>query len=203
MIDKIKSLMQTDEVVGEVNTKIEELANKIDNLNKTIIDTTSEIADVKNDLKQLKQEHTQLFKDAQVSVQNAHEMLTVFQKEVYDFKLLKSQMQENIIKKFEEEMRDHLKLNTEKLNEDLAQYLDVRKNTDEMVASFLDIKQEAQKLSSISKNIKEADFELNKYAHQLRRSDSEKLQLMRRIEKLEMLISKMRRSKSMQQRVVR
>ena len=49
------------------------------------------------------------------------------------------------------------------------------------------------KFTEISRNIKQGDFELTKYANKLLEADKEKLELMRKIDTLERLISKMRR----------
>jgi len=52
---------------------------------------------------------------------------------------------------------------------------------------------EIEKFTDISKNIRKEDFELTKFARQVLETDREKLELMRRIDTLERLISKTRR----------
>jgi len=63
-----------------------------------------------------------------------------------------------------------------------------------MVAQIKNISTEINKFSDISKNIKKEDYELTKFANQLLDLDKEKLELMRKIDTLERLIAKQRRS---------
>ena len=48
-------------------------------------------------------------------------------------------------------------------------------------------------ISEIGKNIRKEDFELSRFGNQLMQMDKEKLELMRKIDTLERLISRMRR----------
>ena len=53
--------------------------------------------------------------------------------------------------------------------------------------------EEINKFIEISRSIKEEDFELTKFARHLMDMDREKLELMRKIDTLERLVSKIRR----------
>ena len=47
-------------------------------------------------------------------------------KEIYDFKLLKGQLQKKMLDKFEEELKNELKVNVEVLRKDLSDYEEMK-----------------------------------------------------------------------------
>tara|TARA_Y100000310_G_C20413053_1_gene682985 strand:+ start:34 stop:627 length:594 start_codon:yes stop_codon:yes gene_type:complete len=194
MLNKIKTLIKTDEVVNEINEKIESTSSQVSNLKSTIEDLNSTVTSLNIEIKEMKNANEQLMKSSKISVEASHNALNDLRKEIYDFKLLKSQLQNKVLQKFEEELSTHLTVNTTKLSDDLNKYTEIRNNTTNMLETFLAIKTDITKLKSISEGIRSEDFELNKFANQLIAADNEKLNLMRRIEKLEMLISRMRRN---------
>tara|TARA_Y100000310_G_scaffold272984_1_gene288238 strand:+ start:245 stop:838 length:594 start_codon:yes stop_codon:yes gene_type:complete len=194
MIEKFKNLIKTDEVINEINEKIESTSSQVTTLQKNIENLNSTIENLKTELIEMKNNNEELTKSSRISVEASHSVLNDLRKEVYDFKLLKSQIQNKVLQKFEEELSANLTTNTDKLKQDLENYSDIKKSTADMLTTFLDIKTDVTRLKTISQNINAGDFELNKFANQLKSADNEKLALMRRIEKLEMLISRMRRN---------
>ena len=194
MIEKFKNLIKTDEVINEINEKIESTSSQVTTLQKNIENLNSTIENLKTELIEMKNNNEELTKSSRISVEASHSVLNDLRKEVYDFKLLKSQIQNKVLQKFEEELSANLTTNTDKLKRDLENYSDIKKSTADMLTTFLDIKTDVTRLKTISQNINAGDFELNKFANQLKSADNEKLALMRRIEKLEMLISRMRRN---------
>ena len=116
-----------------------------------------------------------------------------FGKEIYDFKLLKAQLQRKILEKFEEELQKDLEVNRENLKKDVEDYNELRKKVAEILSRLNMTSEEINKFLEISKNIKREDFELTKFARNLMEMDREKLELMRKIDTLERLVSKIRR----------
>ena len=116
-----------------------------------------------------------------------------FEKELFQFKLLKGQMQKNIIEKFEEELDKELKIQIDKLKIDSEKYNELKDHISEITNKVNNLGEEINKFVAISSNIKKEDFELTRFANQLHEMDKEKLELMQKIDTLERLISKMRR----------
>tara|TARA_Y100000310_G_scaffold342036_1_gene443465 strand:+ start:1550 stop:2143 length:594 start_codon:yes stop_codon:yes gene_type:complete len=194
MLNKIKTLVKTDEVVKEINEKIESTSSQVSNLKNTIEDLNSTVTNLNLEIKEMKNANESLMKSSKMSVEASHNALNDLRKEIYDFKLLKSQLQNKVLQKFEEELSTHLTINSDKLKDDLNNYTEIRNNTTNMLETFLAIKTDVTRLKAISEGIKAEDFELHRFANQLKAADNEKLTLMRRIEKLEMLISRERRN---------
>src|SRR3989344_2831652 len=165
MIAKIKELMNVKSDIDEINRNIEENS-------RLIQDLKVQLESLKNDLIEAKKE----------------------QKELYEFKLLKGQLQRKILDKFEEELQKDLEVNRESLKKDAEDYNELRKKAAEILSRLNLTGEEMGKFLEISKSIKKEDFELTKFARHLIEMDKEKLDLMRKIDSLERLVSKMRRN---------
>ena len=86
-----------------------------------------------------------------------------------------------------------MEVNRESLKKDTEDYNELRKKAAEMLSKVNMTSEEIAKFLEISKSIKQEDFELTKFARHLIEMDREKLELMRKIDTLERLVSKIRR----------
>jgi len=188
MLQKIKDLMQIKELIDETNKKVESHSNDVNSLKEQLTVLNSELGEIKGHQK----EFLTNFKDNLNIIGESKESL---KKEVYDFKLLKAQTQKNILEKFEQELSSELKVNSEKLKNDLNEYNKLKEQTANTLNEIKNLSTEINKFKEISQNIKKGDFELVKFANQLQEADKEKLNLMKKIDTLERLISKMRRQR--------
>ncbi len=184
-------------------TKIKELMNvkeNLDEINRNVQDNNKTISELKNELESLKKELNENNKTQQEFLKNFKEDLSVihnlrddFGKELYEFKLLKGQLQRKILEKFEEELQKDLEINREALKKDIDDYNELRRKVGGIASRLNLTNEEITKFIEISKNIKKEDFELTKFARHLLEMDKEKLELMRKIDTLERLVSKIRR----------
>lgn len=186
MIQKIKDLMQTKELIDEINKKVQDHSTEVNTLKQELTTLNKALDEIKGN----QTEFLTNFKDNLNTISESKENL---KKEVYDFRLLKAQTQKNILEKFEEELGNELKVNSEKLKNDISEYNTLKNKMESMVSTLDKLSVEINKFSEISGNIKKCDFELTKHAQNLVEADKEKLELMRKIDTLERLISKMRR----------
>jgi predicted nucleic acid-binding Zn-ribbon protein len=188
MIQKIKDLMQTKELIDEINKKVSDHSDGVNSLQKELAELNTQLAGIKGS----QTEFLTNFKDNLDVITDSKESL---KKELYDFRLLKSQLQKTIMDKFERELDDELKVYSDKIKNDINEYNQLKDQMSSAVSQVKNISNEIAKLVDISKNIKKEDFELTKFSNQLKESDKEKLELMRKIDSLERLISKMRRQR--------
>ncbi len=186
MIEKIKNLLKMQEEVDVLKSKLDAHSLSVDTFTKEMSAIHAELATVRKS-------QQELLKELESSLGMFSQIKEDMSKEVYDFKLLKSQLQKKLLDKFEEELRQELKLNVSSLRKDLSDYEEMKDSVKELLKKTELTKQEMGKWMEISKSVKQSDFELNKFAHQLKHADSEKLELMRKIDTLERMISKMRR----------
>ena len=186
MLQRIKDLMKTKEGIDLINRNLEEN-------NKLVSDLKVQLESLKNDLIETKKEQKEFlhnFKENLYIIKNLRED---FGKELYEFKLLKGQMQKKILEKFEEELQKDLEINRESLKKDTGDYNELRKKVAEILLRLNLTGEEINKFIEISRSIKKEDFELTKFARHLLEMDREKLELIRKIDTLERLVSKIRR----------
>jgi len=191
MLEKIKNLMRMQDEVGKLNDRLAH--------------TTLTVGQLKNELELLREEshehskkmnekNAEIFKNFDENVNLMKNIKENFEKELFDFKLLKSQTQKKILDKFEEDLQKELKINLEKLNNDANDYNEIKSQFSNMTAKVNILSEEIDKFLNISANLKEKDFEMTHFAKQLIDMDKEKLELMRKIDTLERLVSRMRRT---------
>lgn len=178
--------MQIKELIDSINKNVESHSNDVNSLKDELVGLNKGLLEVKGS----QTEFLSNFKDNLGMINECKESL---RKEIYDFKLLKAQMQKNIMEKFEEELSKELKVNSEKLKNDLNEYNKLKEQMVSMVEKLKIVSLEINKFSEVSKNIKKEDFELSQFHKQIQEADKEKLELMKKIDTLERLISKMRR----------
>ena len=186
MLQKIKGLMRVKEDIDVINKNIEENNRIISGLKTALEELAGELIEIKSS----QQDFLKNFKENLFVIKNLRED---FGKELYEFKLLKGQLQRKILEKFEEELQKDLEVNRESLSKDIENYDGLRKKMDEMLSKMSLTSDEINKFMEISRSIKKEDFELTKFARHLIEIDREKLELMRKIDTLERLISKIRR----------
>ncbi|MBS3104838.1 hypothetical protein J4234_01120 [Candidatus Woesearchaeota archaeon] len=173
---------------------------EIDSINKNVEENSRIVSDLKLELEALRKELSENKKLQDEFLKNFRENLTViknlredFGKELVEFKLLKGQLQRKILEKFEEELQKDLEVNREALKKDTQDYTELRKKVAEILSRLNLTTEEITKFVEIGRNIKKEDFELTKFARHLLEMDREKLELMRKIDTLERLVSKIRR----------
>ena len=186
MIQKIKSLFEIEEKISEIN-------NKINDSNAKINELGNNFADFKNKFSEVKNAQDELLKNLKDNIDTIKSLRGDFEKELYEFNLIKSQMQKKILDKFEQELQKDLEVNREALKKDVEDYDALRRNMGDVALRLKSANDGIIKFVEISKSIRKEDFELTKFARQLLEMDREKLESMRKIDTLERLVSKMRR----------
>ena len=186
MITKIKELM-------DVKSNLEELNKSVSDNNKTISELKEELNQLRNELSEIKGNQKEFLKAFKDDLGVIHNLRDDFGRELFEFKLLKGQLQRKILDKFEEELQKDLGMNRELLKKDVEDYNELRKKVTDILSKVSLTSEEIGKFIDISRNIKKEDFELTKFARHLIEMDREKLDLMRKIDNMERLVSKIRR----------
>ena len=186
MIQKIKSLFEIEEKISEINSKINDSSAKIDELSNNFDNFKNKFSEVKN-------AQDELLKNLKDNIDIIKSLRGDFEKELYEFNLIKSQMQKKILDKFEQELQKDLEMSREALKKDVADYDAQRRNMGDVALRLKSANDGIMKFIEISKSVRKEDFELTKFARHLIEADREKLELMRKIDTLERLVSKMGR----------
>ena len=186
MIDKIRGLLQVKEDIEALHETFEQNKNAVKELQEELQALKQIVAETQKSQKEFLSQFEQ-------NIGIINESKEALKKEVYDFKLLKTQTQEKILKKLEEEIETELKKHFERLRTDATLYNELKTDVLGIAKTTQKLSYEIQKFIGISEHIKKGDFELTKFANKLLQMDREKLELMRKIDTLEHLIGKMRR----------
>ena len=191
MLQKIKGLMRIKEEIDKINEKLGSTTESTTNL-KNDINALKE--QLNSHVIQINEKSNEFFKNFDENINIIKNARDSFQKELFDFKLLKSQMQRKILEKFEEELQKELQVKLENLNKDAGEYNELKKQITNISLKVNNLSEEINKFLNVSRNIKERDFEMTHFAKQLLEMDKEKLELMRKIDTLERLVGRMRRT---------
>ncbi|MDP6600109.1 MAG: hypothetical protein QF798_01595 [Candidatus Woesearchaeota archaeon] len=190
MMQKIKDLMTMKEQIDVIKNNLNYTTNSMNNLKTEIESLKQQISDNIGDINN---KNNEFFKNFDENLNIMKNLRHEFEKELFDFKLLRSQMQKKIIEKFEEELSKELKIQIDTLKNDSNTYNELKENITKITDKVNNLGEEINKFTAISSNIKKEDFELTRFANQLLEMDKEKLEMVRKIDTLERLLSKMRR----------
>ncbi|MFH1641311.1 MAG: hypothetical protein ABIC04_00255 [Nanoarchaeota archaeon] len=188
MIAKIKELINIKQDIDGIKTTL-------DNNTLSMKSFSEEFRGVRTELIEVRKKQNEFLDNFKENLDLIKHIKNDLKEEVYHFKLLKSQLQNKLIEKFENELKSELKCNISSLKNDLKEYEDLRNKISEILDKTKNASNEIEKFVEISKSIKKEDYELKTYANELLKMDKEKLDLMRKIDSLERLISKIRRQK--------
>ena len=117
-----------------------------------------------------------------------------FEEELNDIKHIKKAIEVNLLNEVKTSLNEKFSEALYRLNSHLSNYQEVNEKFSEAKTQIQQLQTEIKKLQSIIGNIKEKDFEMEKFAKQLLEQDKEKLDLMRKIDSMERLVSKQRKS---------
>lgn len=186
MIDKVRGLFQLKESMDEISIRSRQNRNDV-------AEMRNDIANLKGEFARAAVEQKNLIEQIQKDISSISQLREEFQKELFDFKLIKSQVQSKILAKFDEELERELKIYLENLKKGVDEYGSNKTKIDSAMRNIDDFGKEIAKFTEISKNIKIGDFELTRYAQTLNQRDRERIELLRKIDYLEKVISKERR----------
>lgn len=188
MIQKIKELLQIKDNISELNSKFDETKIAVTGFTDSINSLKQEIDGLKNSQNKLVEKFNE---DSDIIRETREE----FRKEVNDFKIIKSRLENKLVESFEEEIKKELIPRFERLERNVRGFEELGDKVALIAKRVVDLSSELQKFCDISQSIKKEDFELTRYANNLKTMENEKLDLMRKIDSLERLVSKMRRGR--------
>ena len=126
MIQKIKGLVKIGEEIDSLKGKFDDTHDNIESFKKKV-DLLHEKFDChEKKLDELHSNQTEFLDNFKDNLDMINGLKKELENEIYDFKLIKSQIKNKIVEKFEEELSNELKLNLETLKEDLNNYNEIK-----------------------------------------------------------------------------
>ncbi len=185
---KLLDVFQSKEL-NELLELIRKNSEAIAEQNKEIISLQSQISLMGKSFESIGSDNRKLsesVKEAVFAVQNLNSEL---EESTTDLKVLKGHLQTRIADKIEEEFRSLLS----RFEKDVDSIGKLNSEIMTIHTEISRLRAEIERLSKVSSSIKSMDFELSNYAKRLQADDAEKLRLMRQIDSMERLVSKIRR----------
>ena len=193
MLDKLKAVVQIKEELDGIKSKVEGQVEIIGKLDTQIQEMKKFVDEFQKQQKQIFDEQKNIIQNFQKDKNNLSEQIENLKEEVYNFKLLKSQVQNKIMEKFEHELHEQLKLQSETLKTDVDQYKDVKTKISETATHLATLNEQVMKLKEISSKIKQEDFELTRVMGKVAAQEREKQFLKERLDKAERFAANARR----------
>lgn len=189
MLFKNKELEQTKELVSGLNSDVKEIMSSMSELKKEFQAAKSELREFRQSFEEIKaQQQTQTAQIGESS-KKISKSADNFENEIVNFKLLSTQMQKKILDNITAEVNDY----TSQLKTDVGRYNEMKTEINNISKTISSLREDIEKFREISSKIKAKDFEMERFAKELLKLDTEKLDLMRKIEQLQRLISHERR----------
>ncbi len=186
MIDNIKGLLKIKDEIGDIQQKID--------VNKTAVDElTKNMSSFRIELEQANKAQSEMMAELKNQLTSLSDFRNGLENELYEFKLLKNELQRKVLLKFEEELNKELKAQMENMGKEASNYEELKMKVAATAAKTEKLMQEMDRLVEISSKIRAKDFEMEKFAKQLLDMDKEKLELMKKIDTLERLLAQMQR----------
>jgi chromosome segregation ATPase len=194
MFEKIKDIIKISEGLDEIRGKLNTYTESVDSLNTEMKKFREELNLLQQNISVVKDKQSGLVDSFHESVQYFQEMGKEMKQTVYDFSVLRKDVQSQILEKFDEQLNTELITHLDSLKLNAKQYEEVHGKIASVAGTVKTLGDEIEKFNTISKNIKQEDFELTKFANKVLEMDKEKLELLRKVDTLERLISKMRQN---------
>jgi len=185
MITRIKELLQIKELVDQLTENIQEL----ENANSKSCD---EAEALRKELKTLFKENRTMLSQAQRDMKDMKNFRQELKHELYEFKLFKKEVRKQLIDTVEKDLSG-AKVS---MQNEVTGFNEAKKKLDTKLNSVGRMESELTKLQEITKNLNAADFDLVRHKKNLDRGEKEKRELLRKIDHLERLVARQRRSRN-------
>lgn len=189
MLFKNKELEQTKELVTELNSNVKELKSSINELKKEFQTAKSELKEFRQSFEEIKAQQQSQTANIEESSKKISKSAETFDSEIINFKLLSTQMQKKILENIAAEIKEYIS----QLKMDVGRYNEMKTEVDNISRTISGLRDDIEKFREISKNLKAKDFEMERFAKELLKLDTEKLDLMRKMDQLQRIISHERR----------
>ncbi len=193
MISKIRNIVSIGKSLETLNKKVGSYETEVESLSSSMRSFKEEISILRNDVKEVTSTQHEFLKSFREEMKHIKDTREQFSKTVYDFSVLKKEMQKEILQKFDTKLQEELIDHCKELEHSMEKYNNLKDTLHNNGKSFKEATEQMERLKSIASGIKNADFEFSSFAKQLKSAQDDKLALQRKIDSLERLVSRIRR----------
>jgi len=139
-------------------------------------------------------ENDEFQKEKDSAIRAIRDVTSEFQSELNEFKTLKTKLSTQVVSQVCLDIKKELDVYIMNIKQKIDSLNIAAKDIEIISLNSKRVMESIDKLRQVSESIKKEDFELIKYSRELESNDREKLHLMQKIDVLERLIAKQRRS---------
>ena len=187
--------MEIEKNLNSITKKVEDMSTNLNQHSEDMQNFKQQIGELHSDISKVHITQKEVMSTFSSQIEMLKKLNQDMKTETYDFKLVKANIKSKLVPDVLESFRDELRTQIKKLDTDNKSYNDVKDNLKRIVEQLGVVEGEIGKFKKISQCVQETDFNLNKYAKELENTDKEKLALMHKVDKLQMLIAKERRQR--------
>ena len=190
MLSKVKDMMNTAELLKELNNTIK---TELTELKDSIKETKDEVKDLKDQIDTVKTTNINLVTTFNQNIETINQLKKKFEGQIQDFTDQKVRLQDIFIKSTTESVKKEL----DNLKTDITRYNDLKSEINNTSLSLNNLKSNIERLNTVTTKIKNTDFDFNKTTTRIVQLEKTKENLTLEIDKLQRIISKKRRNDSM------
>lgn len=188
------SMFVRKEEVQKLQTLVDELVSKIRNQNIELAKIRDANEELAQELDDSRQAIEQLKETLGTSTKLVEQGAKQINNEVVELKMFLSQIKRDLVNELSSEFSTEMKALTSSFLSDMESFRRLKDKVNGLESEADSMKNEIIKFLAISEKVSQADFDLERYAKVIQQGDKEKLDLLRRIDSLERLVSKLRKS---------
>lgn len=193
MISRLKDVMETSRKLEELSAQVNDNKSAVSGYSREMELFRNELRELKTEIQRFSSEASRFSETAFLQLNGVRKTNEDLKSEVYDFKMLKSDLKSRVVTELLDGFRDEMRKETSKIATDVTRFNELKNELSVIVTKFKSVEDEIAKFHTIAQQVKEADFSLARYARELEKNDKEKLQLMRENDNLKHLLAKERR----------
>lgn len=195
MIARLKDVMGTSKKLEELSAQVDDNKCAVTGYSKEMGLFRDELRELKTEIKRFASEAGRFSETAFLQLNGVRKTNEDLKSEVYDFKMLKSDLKSKVMDELIDGFRDEMRKETSKIASDVTRFNELKDELSIIVTKFKSVESEIDKFKLIAQQIKTADFQLQRHARELEKNDSEKLKLMQENDNLKRLLAKERRGR--------
>jgi septal ring factor EnvC (AmiA/AmiB activator) len=191
---KLKELFTDSKAKEDLEEQLKVLQRKIKTATRSIEDQETILKSSIKEIHIAKEEQEELAKKTKSLVNELEKAAKSLNKTTAELALFKPRLEKELLTKFTNSIEKELANTTNKIHAESAGFNFAKEVFSKHIEQSKQAMDEVAKLQTISKTIKEKDFSLEKYSKELDKKDQEKLRLLKKIDELESMLARMKRS---------
>ncbi|MBI4147771.1 hypothetical protein HY490_00600 [Candidatus Woesearchaeota archaeon] len=194
MLAKLKDVIAASDKLQELVKTVDAQSQKLADLQRTITTLHESVSALAISHSQALTNVNTTLTETRTHIDGIETARKKLDDEIFQFRTLKGHLQSKLVERFDNELKQELKRNTEDLQTHKDEYNKLKADIHTFTNTLARTADEIQKWLTLSQQIKAKDFEFSKSANHVAELGAEKKALLEKVDMLERLVGKIRRS---------